>query len=704
MDFKKKLETQIKKQNQHQRIIALIGNPNVGKSTIFNGLTGMNQHTGNWPGKTVTSALGEFEHQENKYTLVDLPGTYSLVAHSKEEEVTRDFIYFGSSDCIVIVCDATCLKRNLNLVLQTLEVSNRVILCVNLLDEAKKKNLDLDLNKLETILKIPVIGTVARNKSNLRLIPEKIEELLVQKKDVLYQIVYHPIIELALDNLVEVIKIHNTSTLPNRFIAIQCLEQNQLTLSLIRKHYSIDLLKHPDIRVAVDAALRTLRHSGFTNEKLIESLGTSLNKASTSISEQVVQINNKNYMHKDRMLDRFFTSKLTGYPIMLLLLLVVFWITIVGANVPSQMLSNLLFSIEQPLINLFKTLYFPSELIDMLVFGLYRVLAWVISVMLPPMAIFFPMFTLLEDFGYLPRIAFNLDNTFKKCHACGKQALTMCMGFGCNAVGVTGTRIIDSQRERLIAIITNNFVPCNGRFPTIITLIAIFFTLEFSGLLGSFYASLLLTSVILLGIFATFIASFFLSKTILKGEPSSFALELPPYRRPQFVKVVIRSVFDRTLFVLGRAVIAAIPAGIIIWLLSNIMIGEITLMQHFTLLLDPIAKIIGLDGVILLAFILGFPANEIVMPIIIMIYMSNGTLMELDSTLELRHLLINNGWTWLTALNTILFSLMHWPCATTCITIRKESGSLKWVLYSIFIPTLFSILLCLATTLLFNLL
>ena len=323
--------------------------------------------------------------------------------------------------------------------------------------------------------------------------------------------------------------------------------------------------------------------------------------------------------------------------------------------------------------------------------------------MLPPMAIFFPLFTLLEDFGYLPRIAFNLDKCFSKCKASGKQALTMCMGFGCNAVGVTGARIIDSPRERLIAILTNNFVPCNGRFPTIIAIITMFFAYETAGLQTSFISALILVLVILFGVFMTFITSKLLSGTVLKGMESSFTLELPPYRTPQFGKVIIRSIFDRTLFVLARAVIVAAPSGLIIWLFANIDINNISILNYCTEFLDPFARLIGLDGVILMAFILGIPANEIVVPIMLMTYLSQGSLTEINDLNIMKTLLIDNGWTIITAINMILFSLMHWPCATTCLTIRKETGSLKWTLLAIILPTVCGLTICFVFTQIANL-
>ena len=381
---------------------------------------------------------------------------------------------------------------------------------------------------------------------------------------------------------------------------------------------------------------------------------------------------------------------------MLLLLLLVFWITIVGANYPSEALSALLFRIQDYLLLFCDKIGVSPWLRDMLVLGMYRVLAWVVAVMLPPMAIFFPLFTLLEDFGYLPRVAFHLDHQFRKANTCGKQALTMCMGFGCNAVGVTGCRIIDSPRERLVAMLTNSLVPCNGRFPTLISIITMFFLGAASGFAASALSSLLLTVTIVFSVFCTFTISKFLTKTVLRGVPSAFTLELPPYRRPQVLKVIVRSVLDRTLFVLGRAVSVAAPAGLIIWLFANLHIGDSTLLQICADFLDPFARLLGFDGVVLLAFILGFPANEIVFPIIIMAYMSSGSILEFDTLQELRTLLVANGWTTATAVSVMLFSLLHWPCATTLLTIKKETKSVKWTLVSLVLPTAVGICTCMA--------
>ncbi len=434
-------------------------------------------------------------------------------------------------------------------------------------------------------------------------------------------------------------------------------------------------------------------------ENYRDRLVADITSAADYIYHSCVRSESRGYHERDGKIDRILTSKRTGIPIMLLFLAGILWLTIEGANYPSQLLSNLLFGLEEKLLTLFEAIHAPEWLTGVMVTGVYRTLAWVVSVMLPPMALFFPLFTLLEDFGYLPRIAFNLDHYFKKAHAHGKQALTTCMGFGCNACGVMGCRIIDSPRERLIAILTNCFVPCNGRFPTITSIIAMFFiTGAMTGALESLYSTLILMGVILLGIFMTLLVSRLLSKTVLKGMPSSFVLELPPYRKPQFGKVLVRSLFDRTLFVLGRAVTVAIPAGLIIWCMANININGISILKYCTDFLDPFGRFFGMDGVIIMAFLLGLPANEIVIPIIVMCYLGTGSLSEFENLQQLRVLLVENGWTWLTAVCTLIFTLLHFPCGTTLATIKKETGSKKWTVLSFLLPTALGLVLCLAIT------
>ena len=688
---------EIKKQTPDDKIIAIAGNPNVGKSTLFNNLTGMNQHTGNWPGKTVTNAQGYCKTREHSYVLVDIPGTYSLMAHSTEEEVARNFICFGGSDGVVVVCDATCLERNLNLVLQTMEISDRVLVCVNLMDEAARKNITIDLKGLSEKLGVPVAGTIARKKQSLDQLMKQLDDLVEGTQTASpYQVEYSPIIEQAIAMAEPAVKGRVEGKVNSRWLTLKLLDSDPSLMKELREYLDEDILEVPEISLALSQAREHLAKYGITNEILKDRIVAALVASAEKICRDTVQFHKNGYNEGDRKLDKILTSRFTGYPVMIGMLAVVFWLTITGANYPSQMLADALFRLQDQLTKAFMAVGAPPWLHGLLILGVYRVLAWVVSVMLPPMAIFFPLFTLLEDSGYLPRIAYNLDKPFKSCHACGKQALTMCMGFGCNAAGIVGCRIIDSPRERLIAMITNNFVPCNGRFPTLIAIISMFFVGVSGGAFDSMLSALLLTLFIVLGVCMTFAVSKVLSMTVLKGIPSSFTLELPPYRRPQIGKVIVRSVFDRTLFVLGRAIAVAAPAGLLIWIMANVQLDGITLLAHFSGFLDPFARLLGMDGVILMAFILGLPANEIVIPIIIMAYMAQGSLLEFDSLAQLRDLLVNNGWTWITAVSTMLFSLMHWPCTTTLLTIRKESGSLKWTVMSFLVPTVCAVVLCFA--------
>ena len=604
--FKRKDKENNTKKNTN--LIALLGNPNVGKSTIFNSLTGLRQHTGNWPGKTVSNAEGKLTYKNKTYNIIDLPGIYSLNAYSEEEQIAKNFIKEKNIDIIIIVLDATSLERNLKLVLETKNIKNNIIICLNLLDEAKKKKIEINIKKLEKELNLPIVQTIATDKKEI----EKLKEA-----------------------------IHN-------------YKKNE------------------------------------TNEIIYD-----IDKKAKEIYQNCVKLNNENYNNKTIKIDKILTSKKYGIPIMLLTLGIILWITIIFSNYPSELLYKFLFNIYDKLFILADNLNINKSLTDFLLNGIYKTVAWVTSVMLPPMAIFFPLFTLLEDLGYLPRIAFNMDKIFKKCGAHGKQSLTMCMGYGCNACGVIGCRIIESKKEKLIAILTNVFSPCNGRFPSLIAIISIFLVTNASNkLITSIESALILLGFIIFSILITLIISKILSKTILKGEQSSFTLELPPYRKPKILKTIIRSILDRTIFVLGRAIYITIPAGIIIWFLTNTNINNIPILSYIINFLEPLGTLIGLDGTILTAFIIGLPANEIVIPIMLMSYQELNTLIDYNSASELNSLLKAQGWTIITAISFIIFTICHFPCGTTLLTIKKETNSMKWTIVSILIPTIIGISLC----------
>lgn len=684
---------EIKRRSPSDRVVAIAGNPNVGKSTIFNALTGMRQHTGNWPGKTVATAQGYCQTDKSGYVLVDIPGTYSLLAHSAEEEAARGFLCFGGIDAAVVVCDATCLQRSLNLALQVMELCPRTLVCVNLCDEAKRRGITLDLKQLEENLGVPVVGTSAHNKRTLKALTAALDRLCCGETEVApRRLRYIRPVEEAIDEAEPLLRERFGDRINPRWLALRIIEGDRSLAADAGEYLGTDLAADEEVVAAVERGRQRLAAAEITLDILRDRIVSCITLNSEEAADGAVE-ECSGCRLADRRADKLLTGKALGFPLMILLLLVVFWLTISGANYPSQLLSAGLTWVGDRLSELMSGA--PDWLRGILVDGAYRTLSWVVAVMLPPMAIFFPLFTLLEDSGYLPRIAYNLDKPFQKCHACGKQALTMAMGFGCNAAGIVGCRIIDSRRERLIAMLTNAFVPCNGKFPFMLTLVSIFFVGAVGCFAGSALSAVIVTALIILGVLMTFAASRFLSATILRGEPSSFTLELPPYRKPQFGRVIVRSMLDRTLFVLGRAAAVAAPAGALIWILANVTIDGASILSICTGALDPFSRLLGMDGVILMAFILGLPANEIVIPIIIMTYMAQGSLVELDLP-ELAHLLADNGWTWRTAICTILFSLMHWPCSTSLLTVRKEAGGWKWAAAAFLLPTCAGMLICFA--------
>lgn len=629
-----------------EKKIILVGNPNVGKSSLFNAFTSLNEHTGNWTGKTVEQAMGSFEYGEVKYTLVDLPGTYSLFYESEEEKVTRDYIVKGKYDATILVADASSLERSMELLLEVLDVTKEVILVLNLWDEVKKRKLSIDVEKLQEIFQIPVIPFSVKEGLGFARLKDCMRSVCPSS----YQVKHSLKIASYLQHRMK-------KNYLNAFLSLEELAYHPLYSSFISK---MDII-------------------------------ASYHREAEDICSKVIDRREEKESRIDFILNCLFANPFSAVFVLFLFLFIILFLTISFSNLPSDMLFQFFSFLEKPLYSFLS--FLPSSLVDFLVLGGYRTLYFVISVMMPPMMIFFPLFSLLEEIGFLPRIAFQLDKPFCKCGSSGKQCLTMCMGLGCNAVGVTGARIMETKKMKVLSILTNSLMPCNGRFPMILTMISLFLVKK-SGLQGNVLSAVILTLVLCFALIISLLATKFLNHFILKGEEPIFIFELPHFRIPKITKTIILSWKEKAFHILKRAMVVAFPAGLVFYLFTHVYIGDSSLFQASIHFLNPVGHFLGIDGAIILAFLFGFPANEIVLPILFLAYSGGNVLEEIASLEELRMMLIQHGWSLVTVLCFLALSICHFPCATTMLTIKKETQSFFYTLIAFVLPSLIGIVLC----------
>ena len=625
-----------------------VGNPNVGKSSLFNFLTHKNEHTGNWTGKTVKNAYATFSYKDTLWEVVDLPGTYSLIGESKEEKIASSFVCSLDYDLAVVVLDASNLERSIVLLLEVLDVTDRVIVCLNLMDEAKAQKIDIDLIKLQKRLNIPIVITKASEGIGCARLCDEMNHFKANSN--IFKVVH----EGKINNYLELSKPYVSH--PISYLYQEKNHENESFSKVLRfyKNY-------------------------ITREELLKSYIHS----SDSLLDNIVKRDKQTLKKEDIFWNKVLSHKFFSYLIMSLIFFLILWLTIFVSNIPSDFMFSFFSNGENFLLSFFS--FLPDFIVQPLILGGYRTFYWVISVMLPPLIIFFPLFSYLEDYGLFPRIAFNMDKPFKKCGSCGKQSLTMCMGLGCNAIGVTNTRIMEDKKMRILAILTNNFMPCNGRFPAMITMLSLFFIRDTS-LFGSFLVALGLLLIIVLGIVLTFLWTKILNHFLFKKEEVMFILELPTFRRPSVWKTFSQALKEKAFPVLKRAMLVSFPFGILIYLLASWHLGNSTFLLLLVDKLNNFGHLFGLDGAIILAFILGMPANEIVIPSLLLCYTKSNALVSYTSMESLRHILVNNGWTWLTALCFLIIMLCHYPCTTTLLSIKKESKSWSYTFLAFLVP------------------